>query len=466
MKKKGLELEEEQGMQKGEGQRRVVIMGAGGRDFHNFNMAFRDDPSVRVVAFTASQIPGIEAKVYPPALAGHLYPEGIPIVAEERLPELIHLHRVDQVVFAYSDISHEVLGHLASVALAAGADFTLLGPERTMLRSHIPVISVCAVRTGCGKSQLTRHLCDILRRKGISTVVIRHPMAYGDLVRQRVQRFASGADLDAAQCTIEEREEYEPLIARNAIVYAGVDYRDILAQVERQRPQVVLWDGGNNDFPFIHSDLELVLLDPFRPGHGMLYHPGETNLRRADALIINKVNTAPPHCVERVLEIVRQVNPGATLVQTASTYQVDHGETVRGKDVVVIEDGPTVTHGGMSFGVGYLAARELGAAKIVDPRPFLQGTLRETFAEYRHIAEVLPAMGYGPQQIADLEATINAIPADLVLVATPVDLGRLLRLNKETVRLTYEMEPLGAPSPEEIVAAFIDQRGLPSRGVA
>jgi predicted GTPase len=447
-------------MEKGQGPRRVVIMGAGGRDFHNFNMAFRDDPSVRVIAFTASQIPGIEEKVYPPSLAGLLYPEGIPIVAEERLPELIRLNRVDQVVFAYSDISHEALGHHASVALAAGADFTLLGPERTMLRTDIAVISVCAVRTGCGKSQLTRLICDILRRRGISTVVIRHPMAYGDLTRQRVQRFASEADLDAAQCTIEEREEYEPLISRNAIVYAGVDYRDILAQVERERPQVVLWDGGNNDFPFIHSDLELVLLDPFRPGHGMLYHPGETNLRRADVLVINKVNTAPPHCVERVLEIVRQVNPGAALVQTASTYQVARGEMIRGKNVVVVEDGPTVTHGGMSFGVGYLAARELGAAKIVNPRPFLQGTLRRTFGEYTHLAEVLPAMGYGPKQIADLEATINAIPADLVLVATPVDLGRLLRLNKEAVRLTYEMEPHGEPSPEKIIDGFIEKRGV------
>ena len=451
-------------MQKGENPRQVIIMGAGGRDFHNFNMTFRDDPSVRVVAFTASQIPGIEEKVYPPSLAGLLYPEGIPIVAEERLLEFIRLHRVNEVVFAYSDISHEALGHHASVALAAGADFTLLGPERTMLRTRIPVISVCAVRTGCGKSQLTRHLCDLLRRRGISTVVIRHPMAYGDLARQRVQRFASGADLDAAQCTIEEREEYEPLIARKAVVYAGVDYRDILAQAEQERPQVVLWDGGNNDFPFIHSDLELVLLDPFRPGHGMLYHPGETNLRRAAVLVINKVNTAPPHCVERVLAIVRQVNPEARLVQTASTYQVDRAEMIRGKSVVVIEDGPTVTHGGMSFGAGYLAARELGAAKIVNPRPFLQGTLRRTFGEYRHIAEVLPAMGYGRQQIADLEATINAIPADLVLVATPVDLGRLLRLNKETVRLTYEIEPLGEPSPEQIIDEFIKEQGLGSSG--
>ncbi|MGE5312190.1 MAG: cyclic 2,3-diphosphoglycerate synthase [Nitrospirota bacterium] len=452
-------------MQKGESPRRVIIMGAGGRDFHNFNMAFRDDPSVRVVAFTASQIPGIEEKVYPATLAGLLYPEGIPIVAEERLPELVRLNRVNEVVLAYSDISHEVVGHHASVALAAGADFTLLGPERTMLRTRIPVISVCAVRTGCGKSQLTRHICDLLRRRGITTVVIRHPMAYGDLTRQRVQRFASGADLDAAQCTIEEREEYEPLIGRKAIVYAGVDYRNILTQVEQERPQVVLWDGGNNDFPFIHSDLELVVLDPFRPGHGMLYHPGETNLRRADVLVINKVNTAPPHCVERVLEIVRQVNPKAILVQTSSTYQVDRAAVIHGKSVVVIEDGPTVTHGGMSFGAGYLAARDLGAEEIVNPRPFLQGTLRETFAAYRHIGEVLPAMGYGPQQMADLEATINAIPADLVLVATPVDLGRLLRLNKETVRLTYEMEPLGEPSPEAIIDEFIEGRGLTSEGV-
>ena len=437
-------------------------MGAGGRDFHNFNMVFRDDPLAHVVAFTASQIPGIEEKIYPPSLAGPLYPEGIPIVAEERLPELIRLHQVDEVVFAYSDISHEVVGHHASLALATGADFILLGPRRTMLHTEIPVISVCAVRTGCGKSQLTRHICDLLRRNGICTVVIRHPMAYGDLARQRVQRFATVADLDAQNCTIEEREEYEPLIARKAVVYAGVDYRDILAQAEAEQPQVILWDGGNNDFPFISSDLELVLLDPFRPGHGMLFHPGETNLRRAHVLVINKVNSAPPHGVERVLEIVRRVNPRARLVHTASTYQVDRPEMIRGKRVVVIEDGPTLTHGGMSYGVGYLAARELGAADIVNPKPFVQGSLRRTFAEYGHLAEVLPAMGYGARQIGDLEASINAIPADLVLVATPVDLGRLLRLNKETVRLTYEIEPAGEPSPEEIIDDFIRAHGLTS----
>jgi len=437
-------------------------MGAGGRDFHNFNMVFRDDPLAQVVAFTASQIPGIEEKIYPPSLAGPLYPEGIPIIAEARLPELIRLHQVDEVVFAYSDISHEVVGHHASLALAAGADFTLLGPERTMLHTEVPVISVCAVRTGCGKSQVTRHICDLLRRKGIGTVVIRHPMAYGDLARQRVQRFAAVADLDAQNCTIEEREEYEPLIATKAVVYAGVDYRDILAQVEAEQPQVILWDGGNNDFPFIRSDLEVVLLDPFRPGHGMLYHPGETNLRRAHVLVINKVNSAPPHGVERVLEIVRQVNPRAKLVHTASTYQVDRPEMIRGKRVVVIEDGPTLTHGGMSYGVGYLAARELGAADIVDPKPFVQGSLRRTFSEYGHLAEVLPAMGYGAWQIGDLEASINAIPADLVLVATPVDLGRLLRLNKETVRLTYEIEPASDPSPEDIIDDFIRTHGLSS----
>jgi predicted GTPase len=437
-------------------------MGAGGRDFHNFNMVFRDDPLAHVVAFTAAQIPGIEEKIYPPSLAGPLYPEGIPIVAEERLPELIRLHQVNEVVFAYSDISHEVVGHHAALALAAGADFTLLGPARTMLHTKIPVISVCAVRTGCGKSQLTRHICDLLRRKGIGTVVIRHPMAYGDLARQRVQRFAAVADLDAQNCTIEEREEYEPLIARKAVVYAGVDYRDVLARVEAEQPQVILWDGGNNDFPFIRSDLELVLLDPLRPGHGMLYYPGETNLRRAHVLVINKVNSAPPYCVERVLEIVRQVNPCAKLVQTASTYHVDRPEMIGGKRVVVVEDGPTLTHGGMAYGVGYLAARELGAAEIVNPRPFVQGSLRQTFAEYSHLAEVLPSMGYGARQIADLEASINAIPADLVLVATPVDLGRLLRLNKETIRLTYDIEPAGEPSPEEIVDDFIRARGLTS----
>ena len=441
-------------------QKRVIIMGAGGRDFHNFNMVFRDNSNIRVVAFTAAQIPGIEAKTYPAALAGPGYTEGIPIVSQERLPELIRKHSVTEVVFSYSDISHEMVGHHASVALAAGADFILLGPERTMLETPIPVISVCAVRTGCGKSQLTRHLCDLLRRRNIATVVIRHPMAYGDLYRQRVQRFATAADLDVHQCTIEEREEYEPLIARNAVVFAGVDYQEVLNQVEAENPQVILWDGGNNDFPFIRPNLEIVLLDPFRPGHGLLYHPGETNLRRAQVLVINKVNSAPRHSVERVLEIILQVNPGAQIVQTASTYQVDRPEAIRNKRVLVVEDGPTLTHGEMSHGIGYLAAKELGAKEIVDPRSFAQGRLRETFSSYTHITNLLPAIGYGPEQMADLEATINHTPADIVLVATPVDLVNLLHLEKECVRLTYEIQPLGKPRMEDILEEFLEQHNL------
>ena len=421
---------------------------------------YRHNPEVRVIAFTAAQIPGIEEKVYPAALAGKLYPEGIPIVSEKRLPELIRGHSIDQVVFSYSDISHEMVGHHASVALAAGTDFVLLGPDRTMLKTDIPVISVCAVRTGCGKSQLTRHLCDLLRNWNITTVVIRHPMAYGDLNRQRVQRFATIDDINGQECTIEEREEYEPLIARNAVVFAGVDYGEVLKQAEAENPQIILWDGGNNDFPFIRPDLEIVLLDPFRPGHGVLYHPGETNLRRAHLLVVNKVNSASPHCVERVLEIVSQTNPQAQIVQTASVYQVDKPEAIRNKRVLVVEDGPTLTHGEMSHGIGYIAAQELGAREIVNPKPFARGSLRKIFASYPHIAELLPAMGYGAEQMADLEATINQTPADVVMVATPVDLASLLKINKESVRLVYEIQPLGKPRVEDILKEFLKRCSL------
>jgi len=441
-------------------QKRVIIMGAGGRDFHNFNMVFRHNPHIRVIAFTAAQIPGIEEKVYPAALAGTLYPQGIPIVSQERLPELIRKHSIDQVVFSYSDISHEMVGHHASVALAAGADFVLLGPNGTMLKTDIPVISVCAVRTGCGKSQLTRHLCDLLKQWNITTVVIRHPMAYGDLYRQRVQRFATIDDINGQECTIEEREEYEPLIARNAVVFAGVDYGEVLKEAEAENPQIILWDGGNNDFPFIRPDLELVLLDPFRPGHGVLYHPGETNLRRAHVLVVNKVNSAPPHCVQRVLEIVFQTNPEAQIVETASVYQVDRPEAIRNSRVLVVEDGPTLTHGEMSHGIGYLAAKELGAREIVNPKPFAQGSLRETFVLYPHIAELLPAMGYGAEQMADLEATINQTPADVVLVATPVDLASILKIKKESVRLVYEIQPMGKPRVEDILVEFLKKQKL------
>ena len=440
--------------------RRVIILGAGGRDFHNFNMVFRQDSNTRVIAFTAAQIPGLEQKIYPDSLAGPLYPQGIPIVSEERLAELIQKHAVEEVVFSYSDISHEMVGHQASVALAAGADFVLFGPNRTMLETSIPVVSVCAVRTGCGKSQLTRHLCDLLRALDINTVVIRHPMAYGDLYRQRAQRFATVADLDEQECTIEEREEYEPLISRNAVVFAGVDYREVLDMVEAENPQIIIWDGGNNDFPFIRPNMEIVLVDPLRPGHAMLYHPGETNLRRAHVLVINKVNSAPRHCVERVREIIDQVNPEAKTVETASTYQVDRPEAIHNKRVLVVEDGPTLTHGEMSHGIGYLAAQELGAKELVNPKPFAQGSLRDTFAKYPHIAELLPAMGYSLKQMADLEATINQTPADVVLVATPVDLGSLFELNKECIRLVYEIKPLGKPTVEEILVEFLKQQHL------
>jgi predicted GTPase len=441
-------------------QRSIIIMGAGGRDFHNFNMIFRHNSDIRVIAFTAAQIPGIEEKVYPAALAGTLYPQGIPIVSEERLFELIRKNSVDQVVFSYSDISHEMVGHHASVALAAGADFVLLGPNGTMLDTDIPVISVCAVRTGCGKSQLTRHLCDLLKDWKITTVVIRHPMAYGDLYRQRVQRFATIDDINAQECTIEEREEYEPLIARKAVVFAGVDYGEVLKQAEAESPQIILWDGGNNDFPFIRPDLELVLLDPFRPGHGVLYYPGETNLRRAHVLVVNKVNSAPRHYVERVLEIALQINPEAQIVETASVYHVDRPEAIRNSRVLVVEDGPTLTHGEMSHGIGYIAAQELGAREIVNPKPFARGSLREAFALYPHIAEILPAMGYGAEQMADLEATINQTPADVVLVATPVDLASLLKIKKESVRLVYEIQPIGKPQIEDILAEFLKKQKL------
>jgi len=440
--------------------KRVIIMGAGGRDFHNFNMVFRRNPNTLVLAFTAAQIPGIEEKIYPDSLAGPLYPEGIPIVSQERLAELVQKHSVDEVVFSYSDISHEMVGHQASVALSAGADFILLGPNRTMLETSIPVISVCAVRTGCGKSQLTRHLCDLLRPLDIDTVVIRHPMAYGDLYRQRAQRFATVRDLDEQECTIEEREEYEPLISRNAVVFAGVDYGEVLNMVEAEKPQIIIWDGGNNDFPFIRPNMEIVLLDPFRPGHAMLYHPGETNLRRAHVLVINKVNSASHHHVERVRKIIDQVNPEAKIVETASIYQVDRPEALHNKRVLVVEDGPTLTHGEMSHGIGYLAAQELGAKELVNPKPFAQGSLRDTFAKYSHIAELLPAMGYGVRQMSDLEATINQTPADVVLVATPVDLDSLLQLNKECVRLTYEVQPIGKPTVEELLLEFLKQHQL------
>lgn len=431
--------------------RKVIIMGAAGRDFHNFNVFFRDNPNYQVVAFTATQIPNIEGRRYPPELAGRLYPEGIPIYPEEELPDLIRRYGVDEVVFAYSDVSHEYVMHRASIALAAGADFRLMGFGSTMLKSNKPVVAVCAVRTGSGKSQTTRHVCDVLRRMGKRVVVVRHPMPYGDLTAQAVQRFATYEDLDRYHCTIEEREEYEPHLDRGNVVYAGVDYERILRQAEAEA-DVVVWDGGNNDFPFFRPDLHIVVVDPHRPGHEVRYHPGETNLRAADVVVINKIDTATPEGVEAVRRSIREVNPRAIVVDAASPIFVEDPDAIRGKRVLVIEDGPTLTHGEMSYGAGVTAARRFGAAELVDPRPYAVGSIAETFQKYPHIGPLLPAMGYGEEQIRELEATINATPCDLVLAATPIDLRRVLKVRYPVDRVRYELQVLGRPTLEEILA--------------
>lgn len=424
---------------------RVIIMGAAGRDFHNFNCCFRDNDAFRVMAFTAAQIPYIAQRRYPASLAGRLYPRGIPIRLEEELPELIQHHHIDQVVFAYSDIAHTELMHIASRVLACGADFRLIGPAATMLKSRRPVVSVCAVRTGCGKSQVVRYFCDILGERGIRPVVVRHPMPYGDLLRQEVERLVDGADLDRYRCTIEEREEYEHLLERGAVVYAGVDYARILARAEAEAP-VIIWDGGNNDLPFFRPDLEIVVADPLRPGHEIAWYPGEVNLRRAHLVVINKVNAADPVAVASVEATVHRVNPGAAVVHTASLVMAADGERIRGKRVLVVEDGPTVTHGSMPAGAGLAAARQYGAAEVIDPRPWAIGSLAEVYGRYPHIGPVLPAMGYRPEQVAELAATIAAVPCDLVLAATPIDLARLVRVETPILRVTYAIaETDGTP---------------------
>jgi predicted GTPase len=423
---------------------RVIIMGAAGRDFHNFNMVFRDDPGSVVVAFTAAQIPNIEGRRYPPELAGPRYPEGIPIHPESELPRLMRELRPHEVVFAYSDVSHETVMHKASLVLAAGPDFRLIGPDASMLESRVPVVSVCAVRTGSGKSPTTRRVVRILRGKGRKVVAVRHPMPYGDLARQRVQRFARPPDLDRHRCTIEEREEYEPLIAAGCVVYAGVDYAAILADAEREA-DVIVWDGGNNDLPFYRPRLEIVVADPHRPGHETTYHPGEANLRRAHVVVINKVDTADPSGVAAVKRSVRAWNPGAMIVEAASPISVEDPAAVAGRRVLAVEDGPTLTHGGMAYGAGVLAARKHGAAEVVDPRPYAVGSIRKAFADYPGIGPLLPAMGYGEEQTRDLEATIAATPADLVLVATPVDLRRIVRISKPALRVGYEVQEIGHP---------------------
>ena len=429
---------------------RVIIMGAAGRDFHNFNTFFRDNADYKVVAFTATQIPNIEGRMYPPELAGSLYPEGIPIHAEEELVNLIREHSIDQVVFAYSDVSHEYVMHKASEVLAAGADFRLMGSGTTMLDSSKPVVAVCAVRTGSGKSQTTRHVCDVLQEMGKSVVVVRHPMPYGDLAAQAVQRFATYEDMDQHKCTIEEREEYEPHIDRGVVVYAGVDYEPILRQAEEEA-DVVVWDGGNNDPPFYRPNLYIVITDPHRPGHGLRFHPGEVNLRSADVIVINKVDTANLEGILQVRESIFAVNPEATVVEGASPIFVEDPKAIRGKRVLVIEDGPTLTHGGMTYGAGVVAAKRFGAAELVDPRPYAVRSIAATLEKYTHIETLLPAMGYGDEQVKDLEESINATECDLVLIATPIDLRRLMDIKHPTDRVRYEIQVIGQPTLEEIL---------------
>lgn len=433
--------------------KKVIIMGAAGRDFHNFNVYFRDNAEYHVAAFTATQIPDIEGRKYPPLLCGKLYPEGIPIYAESQLSSLINEYGVQEVFFSYSDVSHEYVMHKASQVLAAGASFSLLGPNETMIKSRLPVISVCAVRTGSGKSQTSRKVALLLKEKGRKVVVIRHPMPYGDLGKQRVQRFSSYEDLENEECTIEEREEYEPHIKRGIVVYAGVDYQAILDQAEKEA-DVILWDGGNNDFSFYQADLEIVVVDPHRPGHELLYHPGETNLRRGHVLVVNKMDTAQSEKVNIVLENIRKTNPKAIIIRANSPIFVPDGNEIAGKKALVIEDGPTLTHGEMPYGAGIVAAQKYGASQIVDPRPAAVGSIKEIFIKYPHLDKVLPAMGYGKTQIEELAQTINKISCDLVISATPVDLSRLVRTNKRMLSVTYELEEVGSPNLEEVLRKF------------
>ncbi len=434
--------------------RRTLIMGAAGRDFHDFNVAYRDDPEVDVVAFTATQIPFIADRTYPPELAGPRYPDGIRIYPEERLTELIRELEVDDVVFAYSDVSHEYVMHRASQVLAAGANFVLLGTDATMLEAAVPVVAVCAVRTGAGKSQTTRRAVEVIREAGLRPVVVRHPMPYGDLVAERVQRFESTDDLDRASVTIEEREEYEHHIASGTVVFAGVDYGDIL-KLAQEECDVLLWDGGNNDLPFFRPDLHIVVADPLRAGHETRYHPGEANIRRADAVVINKVDAATPEQVEAVAAVVGELNPGAMVIRAESPVTVDLPDELEGARVLVVEDGPTLTHGEMKFGAGVVAARRHGAAEIVDPRPFAVGTIRTVLDAY-DVGPVLPAQGYSHQELADLEETIAAVECDVVIVATPIDLRHLLRIGKPVVRVRYGLrEVAGSPTIEDALRPVI-----------
>jgi predicted GTPase len=439
---------------------RVIIMGAAGRDFHDFNVVYRNDPGVEVVAFTATQIPGIADRWYPAELAGPLYDASIPIVAEHELERLIREKHVDTVVFAYSDVPHETVMHAASRVLAAGADFTLLGPNQTMLKSRRPVLAVGATRTGAGKSQTTRYLAAMLAERGITPVVIRHPMPYGNLAAQRVQRYASHVDLDRYETTIEEREEYEPHLDAGHIVYAGVDYEAILHEAEIEA-DVILWDGGNNDFPFYRPDLYIVVADPLRPGDERGYHPGETNIRMADVVIVNKIDSAEPAAVDALRATIEDMNPAAQILTARSDLSLE-GPPIAGKRVIVVEDGPTLTHGGMPYGAGVVAARRFGAARLVDPRPDAVGSIREVLDRYPALEPLVPAMGYGIAQIRELEATLNAVDADLVLSATPIDLNRLLELNKPITRVRYELVQVGGTPLAEVIAPILRMAGAPA----
>ncbi len=434
--------------------RKVLIMGAAGRDFHNFNVMFRDNRDYQVIAFTATQIPHIVGRRYPKSLAGKLYPKGIPILPEDDLVALIQKFKIDEVVFSYSDVPHQYVMEKASLVNAAGADFKLLAGDRTMLKSKKPVIAVCATRTGSGKSQTTRKICEILRNSDKKVVVIRHPMPYGDLTKQICQRFAELADLDKHKCTIEEREEYEPHIMRGTVVYAGVDYGLILKEAEKEA-DVILWDGGNNDIPFYLPDLHITVVDPLRPGNEISYFPGLTNLLLADAVVINKIDTAYPEDVEEVRANVKRTNPKAIVIDAASPIFVDKPQVIKDKDVLVVEDGPTLTHGEMTYGAGVVAAEKLGAKSLVDPRPFAVGEIKDIFQKFPHIGTLLPAMGYGKKQIKDLENTINRTPCEAVVIGTPVDLRRFLKINKPSTQVRYELQEIGSPDLEDVLDNFL-----------
>jgi predicted GTPase len=428
----------------------VIIMGAAGRDFHNFNVYFKDNPRYHIVAFTAAQIPDIAGRLYPPELAGEAYPEGVPIFPEDQLAELIRQHKVDLVVFSYSDVPHLEVMHKASIAMAEGADFTMIGATYTMLKSEKTIVAVCAVRTGCGKSQTTRKVCEIIKSLGKKAVVVRHPMPYGDLRTQVVQRFSVYDDFEKHNCTIEEREEYEPLVEQGIVVYAGIDYGQILRAAEKEA-DVIIWDGGNNDTPFYKPDIHIVLFDPHRAGHELLYYPGEANMIMADIAVINKVDSAPPQKVYQVRQNIEKYAPDAQIVLAESSVLVKQPGRISGQRVLVVEDGPTLTHGEMSFGAGFIAAEKYEAAEIIDPRPYVRGALKETFAQYPHMGPVLPAMGYNKDQIQDLEFTIDRADCDLVVFATPIHLPLVLDIKKPTIRVRYEYQDCGSPTLEELL---------------